>query len=203
MDETDIAILQALIKDGRKPLRQISKLASVSTPTVESRIRRMYDAGLIKKIIPLLDMDKVENGILSNVILKVDYLKLEEVIKNLEQIEKVRSIYTVAGENNLIIKIFAQDVKELQDFLTKSIAKLDGVTVISNNIIAKVVKEEPAIILRPGLGVRVICDFCSREIKGKPETFRIKDSERFFCCKTCLSSYREKYKNKIGNLNIE
>jgi len=200
LDETDIAILRALIEDGRKPFRRIADLASVSTPTVESRVKKMFAAGLIKKIAPIFDVDKIEGGIVANVMLKADFSKLEENIKTLEQMEEVRSIYTTTGENNLVIKVFAEDVKTLQNFLTKNIAKLDGVAIVSSNIIAKVVKEQPSVILRPGLGVRLTCDFCSKEIKGKPETLRIGNGERFFCCKTCRSSYQEKYKNKIETL---
>lgn len=200
LDETDIAILQALIEDGRRPFRQIAKLASVSTPTVENRIRRMFDAGLIKKIILVLDTDKIEHGIIANVTLKVDFSKLEEVIRTLEQIEEVRSIYVAAGENNLIINVFADDVKTLQEFLTKNIAQLKGVTIISSNIIARIVKEQPWVILKPGIGVQLTCDFCGKKIKDNPETFKIGDSERFFCCKICRVSYREKYKDKIETL---
>lgn len=71
LDETDVVILQALIEDGRMPLRQIAKRALVSTPTVESRIRKVMDAGFIKRIIPVLDADKIERGLVSNVTLKV------------------------------------------------------------------------------------------------------------------------------------
>jgi len=200
LDETDVAILRALIEDGRKPFRQIAELASVSTPTVENRVRRMLDTGLIKKITPILDVDKIEQGIVANVTLKVDFSKLEEVIKTLNKIEEVRCIYVTAGDSNLIIKVFADDVKALQDFLTTSIAKLDGVTITSSNIITRIVKDEPGIILRPGLGVRLKCDFCGREIKGKPETLKVDDGERYFCCKTCRSSYMEKYHDKIKTL---
>jgi len=199
-DETDITILQALLEDGRMPFRRIAELASVSTPTVESRVRRMFDMGLIKRIIPILDTDKFKGGVVANVRLKVDYSKLGEVIQALEKIEEVRSIYTTTGEANLTLRVFAEDVKALQDFLTTSIARLDGVTIVSSDVVARIVKEQPAVVLKPGLGVRLTCDYCGREIRGKPETLKIGGGERFFCCKTCRSSYQEKYKDKIESL---
>jgi len=200
LDEIDVAILRALLENGRKPFSQIAELASVSTPTVESRVRKMFNTGLIQKIIPVLDVDKIESVIAAQITLKVDFSKLEEVTKILNQIEEIRSIYVTASENNLVIKVFAEDVKALQDFLTKKIAKLDGVTIASSNVITKIIKEEPGVILKPGLGVRLICDFCGREVKGKPEALKVDDSERFFCCKTCRASYREKYRSKIESL---
>lgn len=68
----------------------------------------------------------------------------------MDTIEEVRSIYAAAGEGNLIIKVFAEDVRALQDFMTKTIAKLEDVTVVSSSIIAKIIKEQPAVVLKPG-----------------------------------------------------
>ena len=59
LDETDIAILESLIKDGRKSFRQISREIKVSTPTVQIRYDRMINMGIIKSISPILDMKKL------------------------------------------------------------------------------------------------------------------------------------------------
>jgi len=57
---TDIAVLQALLKDGRKSFRQISREAGISTPTVKARFNRLVNMGVIKSISPIVDLDKVE-----------------------------------------------------------------------------------------------------------------------------------------------
>ncbi|MCA9812885.1 MAG: AsnC family transcriptional regulator [Nitrosarchaeum sp.] len=59
LDETDIAILETLIKDGRKSFRQIAKEIKVSTPTVKIRYERLFSMGIIKSISPILDMKKL------------------------------------------------------------------------------------------------------------------------------------------------
>ena len=63
IDETDAGILKALMEDGRRSLREIARVVQVSTPTVESRLKRLFDMGVIKKISPVLDPDKIEHGI--------------------------------------------------------------------------------------------------------------------------------------------
>ena len=59
LDETDIAILEALIEDGRKSFRQIAREIKVSTPTVQIRYDRLFSMGIIKSISPILDMKKL------------------------------------------------------------------------------------------------------------------------------------------------
>jgi DNA-binding Lrp family transcriptional regulator len=57
---TDIAVLQALLKDGRKSFRQISRESGISTPTVKARFNRLVNMGVIKSISPIIDLNKVE-----------------------------------------------------------------------------------------------------------------------------------------------
>jgi len=57
--DTDIAVLNALLKNGRKSLRQISKDTGISTPTVKNGFNRLVNIGVIKSISPILDLNKI------------------------------------------------------------------------------------------------------------------------------------------------
>ena len=61
LDDIDIAIIQSLIKDGRKSFRQISREIKVSTPTVQARYERLVNVGLIKSVSPILDHGLLED----------------------------------------------------------------------------------------------------------------------------------------------
>jgi len=61
LDDTDIAVLESLLKDGRKSFRQISREISVSTPTVKQRYEKLVNMGLIKAVIPVIDLGMIEN----------------------------------------------------------------------------------------------------------------------------------------------
>ena len=63
LDEIDVALLESLIKDGRKSFRQIAREISVSTPTVKTRYDRLVNVGLIKAVLPDLDLGKLETKI--------------------------------------------------------------------------------------------------------------------------------------------
>lgn len=59
LDETDLAILKSLMRDGRKSFRAISREIGVSTPTVKARYERLVNMGLIKAVKPEIDISKI------------------------------------------------------------------------------------------------------------------------------------------------
>lgn len=135
LDEVDIALLESLIKDGRKSFRQISREINVSTPTVKMRYERLVNIGLIKAVTPDLDLGKLE---------------------------------------------------------TKASIMLDRVR-------EKATKGHP-VKLDKGMIVKLSCDYCNGPVHGKPSILKFGNLERFFCCTSCKTLYREKYKGRIEAL---
>lgn len=201
MDETDAAIIRALMQDGRRSFREISRLVSVSTPTVEHRVKRMTNSGIIKKMVPLLDPQRIEQGITTIINLRVEPSKLDEVADILSKIERVRSVFLTTGESNLAIRVITDTAKGLQTFINEEIAKLTGTLTISTVVITRTVKDEQGVIIRPGLAIELKCEFCGQEIKGDPQIFKVGEQDRYFCCPTCLNSYKEKYASRLEKLS--
>ncbi len=200
LDETDAGILRALMEDGRRSLREIARIVSVSTPTVESRLKRLFDMGVIKKISPILDPDKIEHGIYVLINLRVDASKIDEISTRLAEMEEVRCVFMVTGESNLTVRVVTDGMKSLQEFLTTKISALPTAQIVSSNVITRIVKEEQGVIVRPSLKVRLRCDYCNGKIEGEPVRLRVGEQERYFCCKVCLESYKEKYGSRIEAL---
>ncbi|TLY15385.1 MAG: Lrp/AsnC family transcriptional regulator [Thaumarchaeota archaeon] len=71
LDAIDISILDAFLNDGRASLRDVARETSLSTPTVSSHLSRLMKGRLIKKFVPLLNLDAIDQGIVSVVTLKV------------------------------------------------------------------------------------------------------------------------------------
>jgi DNA-binding Lrp family transcriptional regulator len=62
LDRYNISILRALLKDGRKSFRKISRENSITTPTVKARFNRLVNVGFIKSVSPILDFNLVEEN---------------------------------------------------------------------------------------------------------------------------------------------
>lgn len=48
--------------------------------------------------------------------------------------------------------------------------------------------------------VKLKCEFCGGPIHDKPKVLKFANLERFFCCTSCRSGYREKYGGRIQSL---
>ena len=135
LDDVDLALLESLIKDGRKSFRQISREIKVSTPTVKARYERLVNVGLIKAVSPVIDMGKLEK---------------------------------------------------------KASVKLDQIRYKAH--------QGHGIKLDKGVLVKMTCDYCEGPVHEKPSILKFANLERFFCCTSCRTLYKEKYKGRIESL---
>ena len=133
LDDIDIAILESLVKDGRKSFRQISRETKVSTPTVKIRYDRLVNMGVIKSVSPIFDMKKLKT---------VSNFDTAKVKSETHQVQKI-------GRN---------------------------------------------------ISIKIPCDYCKGKIHEKPSVLKFANMQRFFCCSSCKTLYREKYKRRIDNL---
>jgi Lrp/AsnC family leucine-responsive transcriptional regulator len=51
--------------------------------------------------------------------------------------------------------------------------------------------------VKKDLEFRLECDFCEAPISGKTHVMKFANIERFFCCNTCKTSYKDKYSGRI------
>jgi len=203
IDDTDFHILAALAEDGRRSLREIARTAGVSTPTVESRLRKMFDMGLIKKISPIIDVSKITNGLFAVATAKVEPNKLEEALNSLAKVPEIRNVYGMTGDHNLLFTVFASGLDELEKLMSSTISSIPNLSSLTYNVVTRVLKDEPNVAIKPGQWVRLACDTCGQEIKGEPVTLLVGDRNRYFCCKPCLTEYKEKYGTKLTKLSLE
>jgi len=54
--------------------------------------------------------------------------------------------------------------------------------------------------LKSGMSVKMICDLCDGPIGEKPHVFKFASFERFFCCNTCKTHYKEKNRGRIQSI---
>src|SRR5574338_1235111 len=82
LDEIDVALLESLIKDGRKSFRAISREIKVSTPTVKARYDRLVKIGLIKAVRPEIDLSRLDRGRKSTLFSEQKLSELQEQKKH-------------------------------------------------------------------------------------------------------------------------
>jgi DNA-binding Lrp family transcriptional regulator len=203
LDYIDAAIINCLIQDGRKSFRQIAKEIRVSVPTVESHFNKMKSLGIIKNIEPILDWDKIQTSVSALVYLNVNPSSLAaDITNNLCSLSEVKNILMTTGEDNIVLKVTVERLEQLDEIVRHRISTIEGIKFASYQIITKVVKNDRSIPVKEGLSIKVECDYCRNEVSGSGKVFSIGNRfERNFCCNSCLTLYKQKYRGRIEALS--
>ena len=69
-----------------------------------------------------------------------------------------------------------------------------------SNIRAKTIRQHGVKITK-GLLVKMSCDYCDGPVPEKPSVLKVANFERFFCCTSCRTLYKEKYRGRIESLS--
>jgi DNA-binding Lrp family transcriptional regulator len=136
IDEIDVKILQALIRDSRSKLKDIADECGLSSTAIKNRIDRMKKSGLIVKSIIKVNMAFFEYhiGLLIGVNLEPD--QEANITKFIKRQVKVAGINKTIGKYDLCLVVFAKSIKEL-DELKYLIRKQKGVKNVEVSIWSK------------------------------------------------------------------
>jgi DNA-binding Lrp family transcriptional regulator len=185
------------MRNGRKSFRQIAKETNISTPTVESHFSRMISMGIIKNIEPIFNIDKIENQISALVYLKTISSRSIEIANELSSLPEVKDVYMTTGEHNIIVKIIADFLRYIEQFVREKISIIEGVKSASYQIITRTIKDDHSFPIKEGAYIKVKCVYCYNEITHSGKVLKVGQYERHFCCNSCLILYKQKYKGRI------
>jgi DNA-binding Lrp family transcriptional regulator len=141
MDDLDTAILRSLIKNSRITLSQMSKEIDVPDATISNRLKKLED-DVIKRYTVILDWQKIGLDITTIIIIQTESEKHESVKEELSKLDEVSEVYSVSGEYDILIKLWAHDIEELNQVMNTKIRSVDGVEDLTEMIVMERVKEE-------------------------------------------------------------
>ncbi len=140
MDETDLAILQALGKNARITLSKMSEDIGVPDATISHRLKRL-EREVIKGYTVIFDPDTVGLEMTAIIIIQTETEKHSAVKHALADLDEVSEVYSVSGEYDLLIKLWAHDMEELNQLIDHKIRSIDGVDDLTEMIVMERVKE--------------------------------------------------------------
>jgi Lrp/AsnC family transcriptional regulator for asnA, asnC and gidA len=140
LDETDLAILQALTKNARITLSKMSEDIDVPDATISHRLKRL-EREVIKGYTVIFDPDTVGLRMTAIIIIQTETEKHSAVKHALADLDEVSEVYSVSGEYDLLIKLWAHDMEELNQLIDHKIRAIDGVDDLTEMLVMERVKE--------------------------------------------------------------
>lgn len=142
LDDKDKKIIEVLKNHGDYTTRQIAKKTLLPFTTINFRIKRLKKEKIIKKFTIELDREKIGLAILAYINVTVDYkadsgktLEQDEIAKQIKKISGVQEVMLMTGGTDLLVKVLAADVKELNQIVIKKMRKVTGVDKTQTSIV--------------------------------------------------------------------
>ena len=117
MDQADRAILKALAKNARTPIKQLAEQAYLSSPAASARLERLERSGVIKGYQANLDYEALGLHILAFVNIDVTPDKKGTVVEFAQGCPNVLECHHVTGPHSLILKVAFASTKDLEAFV--------------------------------------------------------------------------------------
>lgn len=143
MDTTDEAILGLLKQNARASVSQISKQVNLSVPAVSERIKKLEQSGVIRQYTVRLDRGMTGGRLLAFIFVNLD--KTESIGDFREVIITypcVLECHHVAGPYDYLLKVAVEDTQALENFLSGTLKKMEGVAGSNTIISLAALKEE-------------------------------------------------------------
>lgn len=130
-DEKLLALLQ---RDGRASISDLARALSLSRATIQSRLQKLQDTGVIKGYTLELGDSYLANLVSAHVSIKVKQKLTARTNTELRQMSQISALYAISGEYDLIAIVQAQSTEQLSHLLD-DIGNLEGVERTTSSVI--------------------------------------------------------------------
>ena len=127
MDETDEKILAKLVENSRMPISKISAQTGIPDSTVSNRLKKLEKSNIIDKYTTILNPEELGINVAAIIIIQTETEKHENVEKELPKLTEVSQVYSVSGEYDILIKLWAHSLDELNDIINSKIRTIDEI----------------------------------------------------------------------------
>ena len=134
MDETDKKLVAELRQNARLSLSALARVLKLSRSTVQDRMAKLEDRGVIAGYTIRLGQDHASREIRAQVMLKIVPKAQDEVVAFCRRLPSVAALHTISGEHDLAAVLRADTTAELDEAIDK-IALLKGVERTQTSVI--------------------------------------------------------------------
>ena len=130
-DEELIALLKV---DSREPVAALARKLGLSRTTVQDRLRRLEESGVIAAYSIKLSREMEQGGMRAYVTLAVEPRRQVEVARMLARFPQIETLHTVSGKFDLIAQVKTSS-SEAMDRLIDEMGQMPGITRIETSVI--------------------------------------------------------------------
>ena len=144
MDDKDRKILSSLMEDGRRSVVDIANELDVPRATVQERIHRMLESGVIRKFTAVQDYSKSGQAVTAYVLVSFtndDSVSQETLAEEVSKIPGVYQVSLISGEWDILLKVRGSSVENVGKLVVGKLRTMNGIEKTQTFFSFKEVKE--------------------------------------------------------------
>src|SRR3954452_294496 len=146
---TDRAIIRLLQLNARISYAELSRETGIPESTVRRRMDRLQQRGVIEFAM-LAEPAKLGYDLRAMIGLKIELNRLEEIADTLRSMNEVTFAAFVTGNFDILIQTVVRSQEALVEFLTKKLARIEGVKSTETFVMPWIIKPTTSWILPEG-----------------------------------------------------
>jgi DNA-binding Lrp family transcriptional regulator len=119
IDDLDARLIDLLTDEPRIGLMEVSRRLGVARGTVQARLAKLTDRGVIKGFGPEVDPARMGYPLLAFVFLEITQGRLDEAIEHLASVPEVLEAHATSGPRDLLCRVVAHDTEQLQEIINR------------------------------------------------------------------------------------
>lgn len=134
LNDLDKRLLALLSRNARQSTSELSRILNVSRSTVQGRIKRLEQTGIITGYTTKFGKDFEKQLVTAQVQIKLFQKLTAATVKALRQMPQVKELYAVSGDYDMIAIVRAESMEELSQLLD-AIGLLQGIERTNSSVI--------------------------------------------------------------------
>jgi Lrp/AsnC family leucine-responsive transcriptional regulator len=120
LDQTDRAIISALVHDARRSASEIGRLVGLSPPAAKRRINRLEGAGVIRGYSAALDHGLLGENIEAFIELRfAPGTQVADIDTAVTDLAEVVESFTLAGDPDALVRVRVRDLEHLKSVVDR------------------------------------------------------------------------------------
>jgi len=143
LDAKDRRILELVQRDAKTAQAEIAKQVGLSTAAVNERLRKLENAGFIRRWAAVVDAQAVGASVGAFVEVFIEHPRHEaEFIERMLALDEVQECHHITGEFSLLLKVRVRDMDALRELLLHQLNGMEGVRQTRTIMVLSTAKEE-------------------------------------------------------------